>query len=264
MKIWILLLCFSQFTFLPAQTSPIQWTNNSFNINVDIYSNKKNLWDKNLWGYDNGDNSIGDLKYTFKNICEHLISIDTNIFYQKLIANVKPNETLTISLSSGLFNFDTAIRKRKDTIAYLYLPFYYEGKIYREKVACKLTFGKSKLIEHDNLNIDVTKKVNQIFKTDTIHEYPSVMFTHYFTIKNISNKSIFCTKNLVAYNDSQALKNYNNYVEISPGETYEIPAKMNMDRKYRFKSVGKIEVFSEDVREEYHCDIISNFQPKIN
>lgn len=260
MKIWILLsfLFLKQFTALFGQKSPIQWINNLFTINIDTNFNKKNEW-----GFSNGYNSGAEnLNFTFKNIGEHLTFIDTNIFYRKIIA--KPDETVSVALSWYQFNFHDAIWKGKDTIVHILLPFYYEGKIYREKITCKLTFGKSKLIEHDDLDIDLSKKVSEFVYADTAKKNPSLMYTHFFTIKNISKKTIFCSRELVAYNDSQELRirSQNPYVEILPGESYKVPAKLLMDRKYRFNCVGKIEVFNEDMREEHRCDIISKFEYK--
>ena len=127
-----------------------------------------------------------------------------------------------------------------------------------EKVACSLTFGKSKLITHDDLYIDATDRITQ-----SVKENLSVSFTHYFTIKNISNKPIFCTAQLIAWDDVLALRNQGCYYEkILPGETYKIPAKMNMNQRHKFKSRGVIEVFAEDISETFQCEIISEFKPE--
>ncbi len=260
MKIWFLLsfLFLKQFTVLFAQESPVQWINNSYTINVDLFSDKNNDW-----GFTNSsDNTRENLNFTFKNIGEQSTFIDTNTFYKKISA--KPNETVTVSLSWYQFKLSEALNKEKDTIVYILLPFSYEGKIYREKIACKLTFEKSKLIKHDDLHINLTKKVNKIVFADAAKKDPSLMYTHYFTIKNISEKPIFCTKELVAYNDSQELRDRHQggYVEILPGQEYKVPAKLLMDKKYRFNCKGKIEVLTENTREEHFCEIISKFEYK--
>jgi hypothetical protein len=256
-QILILLLFCTQTSILFAQTSPIIWIYNSYNINIDTISNKKIDYLNDII-YSNS--KVGTLNYTFKNTGEHVTFVDT-IFGGCSQFVTKPHETSTVSLqlSYSLFNFHNAFWKSRDTTAVLLLPFYYEGKIYREKVTIILSFGKSKLIEYDNFHIDATEKVAQFVNEDTT-KHPSVRFTHYFTIKNISNKPIFCTRELIAWNDAPSLRNQSNYETILPGKTYRIPAQMNMDRKYRFNCQGKIEVFAEGISEIYKCEIISKFE----
>ena len=254
-KLILLLFC-TKTSILFAQTSPIIWINNAYNINIDTISNKK------IDYYDiiHNNSQASTLNYTFINTGVHVTFVDT-IFgdYRQFVS--KPHDTSTVSLhlSYSLFNFHNAFWKNRDTTAVLLLPFYYEGKIYREKVTCILSFGKSKLIEYDNFHIDATEKVAQFVNADT-NKHPSVIFTHYFTIKNISNKPIFCTKELIAWNDVPTLRNQNNYEKILPGKTYRIPAQMNMDRKYRYNCHGKIEVFAEGISEIHKCEIISKFE----
>lgn len=257
--LYALFICFSNF-LLQAQESPIKWKNNSFNLNVDTTAyNKSNGKGFSTYYYPNSTNA----SYTFTNVGEHVTFLDTTAFYKQYIT--KPGESNQIDLNSTqLFNYYAAFRKQRDTTMYAYLPFYYEGKIYREKLTCELTFGKSKLIKYDSLYIDATERVADFLRSDTISEHPSLRLTYYFTIKNTTKKPILCTKDFVAWNDSQALRNNNNYVEILPGQTYKIPAQLNMDRKYRFQSAGRIEVISEGIREEFQCEIRSKYEVKGN
>ena len=258
-KISILLLFCLQKSMFMAQTSPVKWTNDSYTINIDTSSSKKAGIES--YGYNFARTRF--IKYTFKNIGSHVTFLDTNLSYSphnKFIT--KPNEYQTVSIEyshvAGL-NF----WKKRDTTVFLLLPFYYEGKIYKEKVSCNLTFAKSKLITHDKLVIDTTEWVSKIVNEYIGEDFSSIKFTHYFSIKNISNEPIFCTKHLTAWNDVQNLRNdRGEYQKILPGQTYKIPAQMNMDRKYRFKSKGIIEVFTDEISELYECEIISNCKRK--
>lgn len=263
LKFPISILCWlcTQASSLFAQTSPIVWTNNSYNINIDTISNKKIGYNDICNNYNSAANYI---TYTFKNTGEHVTFVDT-IFSSLQQFVTKPNNTSTVSLylNSTLFNFHTAFLKKRDSTAVLLLPFYYEGKTYREKVTCNLTFGKSKLIEYDNFYVDATDKVGQLVSADTINKRPCIRFTHFFTIKNISKNKIMCTKELTAWHDSYNLRNSNatqQYVEILPGKTYKIPVQMNMCERHRFNSQGIIEVFAEGISEIYKCEIISKFE----
>jgi hypothetical protein len=257
--LYALFICLSSL-LLQAQESPIKWKNNSFNLNVDTTAyNKSNGKGFSTNYYPNSTNA----SYTFTNVGEHVTFLDTTVFYKQYIS--KPGESNQIDLNSTqLFNYYAAFRKQRDTTMYAYLPFYYEGKIYREKLTFELTFGKSKLIKYDSLFIDATERVTDFLRSDTISEYPSLRLTYYFTIKNTTKKPILCTKDFVAWNDAQALRSNNNYVEISPGQTYKIPVQLNMDRKYRFQSSGRIEVISEGIREEFQCEIRSKYEAKRN
>lgn len=248
--IFILWLLCKQTLFF-AQSSPVRWINNSYNINIDTTS-------KSSSGYYNNYNSLDVLRYVFKNIGEHVTFIDTTDYCHQYIT--KSNDTSTVLLSSK-FNYTNVLKKRDTTISES-LPFYYEGKIYREKVTYNLTFGKSKLIVYDNLHVDATNQVAQSVKNDTINEYRLAYFTHYFTIKNISKTTIYCTKEFLSYDDSNSLDYYTKgkYVKILPGKTYKIPAVMKMGRHYRFKRAGWIEVFSQDTHEVFSCEINSNFK----
>jgi hypothetical protein len=232
-----------------GQTSPIKWINNRSTLNVDT-TRKDNI------AY-----SYNKKRYKYINTGVHVTFIDTTALNIRSIA--KPNDTLEILLDQYSFDFHRAFMKKRDTIANITLPFYYEGKTYREKLSYELTFGKSKLIEYDNFKIDVTNEVAKIVALDTVNEYPSVIFTHYITIKNISTKPIFISDDFVAYNDAPQFRNYyNQYVKILPGKTYKIPFQLKMDRKHRFNCYGEIEVFSEDISEVFHCEISSKFELK--
>jgi hypothetical protein len=191
-QIFILVMICNQSSILCAQTSPIKWINNFCNINIDTTF-------KSFWGHYENYNSSNVLRYTFENIGEHVTFIDSPNFYRQYIT--KPNNTSTISLSSNIDYIN--VLKKRDTAISVYLPFYYEGMLYREKLTYNLTFGKSKLIEYDNLHIDATS-----FIADTIKSNSSVRFTHYFAIKNISKKNILCTKELITFNDTPGLESY--------------------------------------------------------
>jgi hypothetical protein len=255
----ILFVCIQSF-MVQAQQSPIKWKSNTFNLNVDTTAyNKSNGKGFSTSYYPYTTN----VNYTFTNVGEHVTFLDTTAFYKQYIT--KPGESNQIDLNSTqVFNYYAAFRKLRDTTMNAYLPFYYEGKIYREKLICELTFGESKLIKHDSLFFDATERVADFLRSDTISEYPSLRLTYYFTIKNTTKKPILCTKDFVAWNDSQALRNNNTYVEILPGQTYKIPAQLNMDRKYRFQSAGKIEVLADGIREEFQCEIRSKYEAKRN
>lgn len=252
----IYLLFYIQSSICIAQTSPIEWINNSYNINIEPSSNTKDFpFERNRTKYVN---------FTFKNVGSHVTFIDTTFLFDPNNHFItKPNDIQTISLHKDNFGGFTS-RINKDTTIYLLLPFYYEGKIFTEKVACNFTFEKSKLIKHDNLQIDATPKVEKIIETETIknnHNNPPVQFTHYFSITNISNKPIYCTKKIVAWNDYQIFRNNGYFYEkVLPGQTYQIPAELNMDRKYRFKRSGIIEVFGDDISETFECEVFSDFK----
>lgn len=252
----LVLLCIQAF-ILSAQTSPISWINKSYNIHIDTISNKKIQYAN--YNSDYGS-KVNTLEYTFKNIGKHITFVDTVFQYDNQFVT-KPQETSTVSLvlSSTPLNLQNAFEKRQDTTATIILPFYYAGKIYPEKVTCELSFGKSKLIEYDSFYIDATEKVAQSVKTDS-NNRPSIRFTHYFTIKNISKQHIFCTKHLTAWYDASSLRNRGEYKILLPGETYQIPAQTNMHKKYRFYCPGRIEVFAEGISEIHQCKIISKFE----
>lgn len=255
-QITIYLFACIQTSICVAQTSPVEWINNSYNINIDPSSNKKNIFhDRSRTSY---------VYFNFKNVGSHVTFIDTTFLYEPNNHFLtKPNDTQTVALHINNFE-GLGSRIKKDTKVSLLLPFYYEGKIFAEKVTCNFTFGKSKLIKHDNLQIDATKKVENIIETDTIkkyYDYPVIQFTHYFSITNISDKPIYCTKKLVAWYDSQSFRNHGFlYEKILPGETYQIPAELNMHSRYRFISWGIIEVFGNDISETFECVVMSEFK----
>lgn len=248
---------FLQSFVIQAQQSPIEWKNATFQLNVDTTAYNKADGRK---FYTNYYPFATNVSYRFTNVGKHVTFLDTTAFYKQYIT--KPGESNQIEFNSTqVFKYNLSFRKLRDTTMSVYLPFYYEGKIYREKLSCELTFGKSKLIKYDSLFIDATERVEKFVEMDTSSNYPSLRLTYYFTIKNTSNQPIRCTKQFVAWNDAQALKNNSNdYVIIAPGQSYKIPAQLNMDRKYRFKSSGLIEVFTDELREEFQCEIKSNYQ----
>lgn len=255
--LFMLFVCI-QSLMVQAQQSPIKWKSNTFNLNVDTTAyNKTNGKGFSMSYYPYSTN----VSYAFTNVGEHVTFLDTTAFYKQYIT--KPGESNQIEFNSTqVFNYYAAFRKLRDTTMYAYLPFYYEGKIYREKLICELTFGESKLIKHDSLFFDATERVGNFVTADSLSANPSLRLTYYFTIKNTTKKPILCTKEFVAWNDSQALRNNNTFMEILPGQTYKIPAQLNMDRKYRFQSAGKIEVLADGIREEFPCEIKSSYQAK--
>lgn len=253
MKLKFILLAFFSLcvnvVHLLAQKSPIEWINKSFTIHVDTTFKKQGQYQNYYEG--------SSVRFAFKNIGQQVTFVDSlggNFYNEKYIA--KPNEVSEILLSNKI-NYTTVLKGR-DTTIFVNIPFYYDGNVYREKLRYNLTFGKSKLIVYDNLQVDLTEFVSQKIK-----ENPSLIFTHFFTIKNISTKPIYCTKKFKTYNDSGADLGYRNTVQyetILPGESYKIPVEMLMDRKYRFKRYGWIEVFSDDTYEAFRCDLKSDFE----
>lgn len=240
-----------------AQKSPIQLINNTCNVNIDTTFKIGNFGQNHYGNYRSG----GTLRFTFKNIGEHVTFVDSvsRDFSQNQYIT-KPGDTSTMLVFSNI-DYVNVLKKRDTTITFS-VPFYYGGKIIRENLSYHLTFGKSKLIDYDNLQVDVTK-----FVEDTIVNKPSLVFTYYFTVRNKSKQPIYCTKEFLTYNDSGndlGRYNANKYTKILPGEAYKIPVKMNMDRKYRFKREGWIEVFSAETYEMFKCSIISTFEQKAN
>lgn len=244
MKIQILLffLFCHQISELFAQTSPIFWKSNSYNINIDTTSNK--------------EGTSRALEFTFINKGDHVTFVDfDSLNYDRRDYVTKPNESSTISLRLYDFNLDT-YRKKKNTTAVLSLPFYYDGKIFKEKVTCQLTFGKSKLIKHNSFYFDASDTIAQLAKAGK-----QIQFTHYFTITNIGSKTIFCTKSITVWNDAGGFYNYGKFEVIPPGRSYKIPVEINMDRKFNFMRTGNIEVYAEGISEIHNCKISSHFTP---
>lgn len=240
-----------------GQTSPVQWVNQTYTINVDTVTTKNALFPLQ---YSDSPRS-NQAHFTFENIGTHVTFIDSSFSIQSTERCIaKPRERKTISLNLRTFK-GIDFYAKKDTTVKLSLPFYYEGEIVREEVSCCLTFGESKLITHDNFQIDTTAWVMDIVKEDSLGRTPSLCFTHYFTITNISNQPIYCTKQLIAWNDAQDLQNRMcEYELVLPGHSYKIPARLNMDRRYRFKSRGVIEVFTDNFCETFGCEVVSNYR----
>lgn len=250
-----------------AQEVPIKFINDTciYNVVTTKKTAKKYL---NTYSYI-------DLKYNFMNTQNHVTFIDS-LGLEPCVT--KPKEKGIISLNLKNFFFTEKNKwgmnkeMNKDTTAYINLPFYYEGKIYHKKIFCRYTFQKSKLVEYDEPIRDISDTVAKFFvndNADTItRRYPHISFTVYYTIKNISDKTIWCTKNLVAWNDVPEIRpnsrkfNLGNFITIPPSSTYTIPVKMNMYTKYNFKRYGEIIVFSEGIYEIQHISITSKFKPK--
>lgn len=241
---YLLILLSCIFNSALSQVSPIKWKSTSFSMNIDTTYNNK------LYNFNK-------LKYTFSNQGDHVTFIDTNQVMLRMIA--KPKETFDVSLDLPYSDFSTAYRFKRDTTIFLTLPFYYEGKIFREKLSYQLTFGKSKLIEHDDFILDVTDEVARMIMSDTAHKHPSIKLTKFFTIKNISDKPIFVLDSYIAYNDAPSIKNFGNkFMEIKPNQIFKIPVELMMDRKYKFTCRGEIEIFTDGMREVFQCEIKSS------
>ena len=183
---------------------------------------------------------------------------------------IEPNDTGTITLSLGYFiHRGIGIEKKnsKDTSTQININFRYKGKIYKEKLTCKVTFGRSKLIKYEKpeklLNDSVAKFVITD-ENDTLHfRISCIMFKTYFTVKNTTGKPIRCTKRLVAWNDAGISDDYYGELEIiQPNATYKIPVQVNMDQKFLFTKYGYFLVCSEDIYEAHTICIKSTLDPK--
>lgn len=260
-----------------SQKHPITFLNTSVTISIDSTLSDE-FWCLNEL----------ELKYRFINNGNNIITIDSLIDYQRFISN--PKDTSTLSLRyTNFFKEDCGYLRvknktynyRQNNTSFLIIPFYSDGKKYNEKLFCNIVFRKSKLLELDTSVLLVNDIIannypnesfekGEILKEDTIlKRNPQIKpFTVYFTIKNISNQPIWCTKELVCYYDTP-IKNdgrdeYSRYVEIKENEIYKIPVQMNMGFKYRFFKSGQIIVFTNDLIEPYNIVIKSTFQPKGN
>lgn len=248
---FMLLFVFLKTLTTLAQNSPIKWDNTTYNINIDTIANKS----INLDYYNNLAN------YTFYNNGSHVTFIDT-IAYQCFDKHItKPGNRGKIIVDFSDFKYYSFnLKSKKNVILNITLPFYYENKIFKEVLSCNIAFGKSKLISYDKFIIDASERVAEIVNKDTFKDNCNINFIHNFIIKNISDKVVYCTESLVSYNDVSEFKNNEHYVKIDPGQTYKIPIHMNMCRKKKFKSYGFIEVFSENNKEIFYCEIFSNFK----
>lgn len=241
-----------------AQESPIHWINNTFTVNLDTLNFKH----VRIQNHSSSLNPIHNLTFYFTNKGKQITYVDSvfgNSMNDQSLA--KPGETQNLSITFDAFSF--AYHSFRDTSLHFFIPFYYQGRIYSEKLTCHFTFGKSKLIAYDYFITDLTDTVQSIIDSDTTKPLPSLSYTHYFKVKNISNKPIHCTHSFIAWNDAQHLRNRSNaYHVILPGETYLIPAQLYMDRKYRFSCSGGIHVYNEDTSEIYHCAVFTKIDPR--
>ena len=133
---------------------------------------------------------------------------------------------------------------------------------------------KSKLTECDNPLQIVNDSVSKFFiddnKNDTItRNLPNnIIFTYYHSVKNITDKPIWCTKELAGWYDTQISEKFvnwsdkHNFVIIQPNTTYKMPIQMRMASRYCFNKGGQFIVFSEDVYEIHKITIKSDFKPK--
>jgi hypothetical protein len=256
---------------LAQNKSPILWINKVYFINIDTLTNKK----PNYFDIASGRQKTKYINYTFKNTGNHVTFLDTILWgnrdFKQFIT--KPKEITTVSLqlleypysNSHILDLNNIFQKKCDSIINILLPFYYKGKIYRENISCQVTFGKGKLIEYDSLHFDATQKITDIVLNNKLPCFDCNKFTHYFKIENISENKITCTKALIFKSDSfGGLNSFNppQYVEILPGETYRIPAHIDMREKYNFSSQGIIEVFTDGISEIYKCEVTSKFERK--
>ena len=155
-----------------AQKSPVKFLNNTCNINIDTTSYAKKI------AYNR------DLKYKFVNIGKHVTFIDKkDSKYSREILPyciTKPKDTNTLILKLENFSnsfVEQGFKIQKDTSFVLNVPFYYEGKIYDEKLTLNYTFGKSKLIEYDNPLIRVDDTIKNFYIDDFLFRLLSVTIT---------------------------------------------------------------------------------------
>ncbi len=186
----------------------------------------------------------------------------------------KPKDTteLVLKFENFLYEEDKIpLGIQTNTSSVINIPFYYEGKIYNEKITLNYTFGKSKLIEYDNPLQMVNDSISKFFiddnKNDTIiRAYPKTNFIFYYSVKNITGKPIWCTKAMIAWSDVSDIRDVQrrgtSYIIIPPYTTYKIPVQMNMHNRYKFSRSGNFIVFSEDVYEIHKIALKSDFEPE--
>ncbi len=236
-----------------AQTSPIKWDNTSYNINIDTIANKS----IDLDYYNNVAN------YTFYNDGSHVTFIDTiadQCFDKHITKPGKRGKIIFNFRDFKYYNYSFNLKSKKNVNLNITLPFYYENKIFNEILSCSITFGKSKLISYNKFIIDASERVAEIVNKESIKGNHDIDFTHNFTIKNISDKDVYCTESIVSYYDNSGFRNSEQYVTINPGQTYQIPIHMYMYHKKKFKNYGFIEVFTENSKEIFYCEIFSDFK----
>lgn len=243
-----------------AQKSPIKFLNNFCTINVDTTNGNKIVF-----------KHLIDLKYKFVNIGEHVTFIDS-VRLASCITKQKDTSIIVLKFSNFFIEKGVSLGGllQKDTSSFINIPFYYEGKIYYEKIICNYTFGKSKLIEYDNPLMLVKDTVSKFFiddNKDTITmRYPNIVFITYYSVKNVTNSPIWCTKKLIGWHDTDIRDENRNtnqsFVIIPPHTIYKIPIQMNMATKYRFSKSGNYLVFSENIFEVHEFRIKSDFEPK--
>lgn len=268
-KLFILLfgLLFGNALFAQKKKSPIHWINNIYYLNIDTSNYKTASYPDITIG-----NKTKFLNYTFKNIGKEITFLDTILWGNGNLNQfiTKPNETTTISLKllgSYYKEFDLSnyFYYKKDTTVLISLPFYYKKKTYNEEVTFNLTFGKGKLIEYDSLHFDVTHKMSDLFQSNTPFCYECTRFVRYITIKNISQDTILCSASLKARSNIYGIKNSSNpsqYVQVLPGEIYQIPLDIDMKNNSKFELHGIIEIISKEITEVYSCTLISDFIKK--
>lgn len=243
LKYTLILLFFLTLKNILSQESPIKWINSEFNINRIK---------------DNDGSGHQDLRFKFVNTGKNITFIDTIKNEYKLVSSslTKPGDTSELNIS----NYKWKTGKQRDTVIYFTIPFYYEGKTIREKLSIKFSYGKSKLIDYDDLDVDLTEEIAKIIEKDTIHEYPCLKYKHYINIKNIYDKPIYLSDHFVTYYDSNGVNAHHKKIKILPKEKHKIQIDLNMDRKYRFNRPLNIEVFSEDISEIFYLQIKSNYK----
>ncbi len=266
MKRDLLIIVFSVFLInilhIRAQSSPILWINNSYNINIDTNANKGK--DRNFYIIQNDYRRANNyVEYTFKNKGNDAVYIDTLLsraIDNPYLTNPKTVSTIDLKVKPTFFNNDYF---SNDTTTVISLPFHYKGKIYNENIYCNISFGKSKLIEYSDLFIDATENVGQLVKADSIKKkHCPVQLKYYVRVKNISKNPIMCTQELVVWNDSPCCFNNirNLYKKILPGDSYDVLLELNMFEKTMFASKGKIVVYSKNTREGFICEVKSRYK----
>jgi len=262
----VILTLFSLSAGVFAQKSPVTFLNNTCTINVDTTYGEKFV-----------RTHLIDLQYKFVNKGEHVTFIetkDTDYYGGKLPDCItKPKDTTVLVLNFDKF-FDPRNKNglgiQKHTSSVINVPFYYEGEIYNEKLTLNCTFGKSKLIEYDNPLQIVTDSVAKFFiydnNNDTTIMPDLIHFTFYYSVKNITNKPIWCTKAMIGWYDVPEIRdmvwNGRDFIIIPPHKTYKIPIQMCMASKHKFSKGGNIIVFSENVFEVHTITLKSDFEPQ--
>jgi len=252
----LILSVFACFLNAFAQKNPVAFLNRDYKVIIDTTSGNKFYAVNRL-----------DFIYRIKNIGEHVFFIDS--FPSKSMTDrciTKPGTVTDLYLDYHIFFglLDWMKIMNKASSATLKLPFYYEGKVYTEEITCNILYGKGNLISVDTLNYDLTEKVEAFLiqqKIDTVNKsYPNLELTVYFTVKNTSGKTIQCTKDMMCFWDNSPESYKYSFIDIMPGESYQIPLKLQQAQRYFFNKMSFFVVRSEGVCEVYPFSVKSNYR----